>query len=48
MVGLIIIMIVMFYAWLAFEMWRAPMMDDDGNILRPAKKISDLFKRKKP
>jgi len=32
--------------WMAFEMWRAPMMDDDGKITKPGNKLSDLFKRK--
>ena len=32
---------------IAFEMWRAPMMDDNGRIIKEGKKISDLFKKKK-
>lgn len=36
--------------WMAYEIWRAPLMEetDDGNLItkRPAKKLSDLFKRK--
>lgn len=31
--------------WIAFEMWRAPMMDDNGNITKPGKKISDLWRK---
>jgi hypothetical protein len=32
--------------WLAFEVWRAPMIDEyTGRILRPTKKLSDLFKK---
>jgi hypothetical protein len=30
--------------WIAFEMYRAPMMDDNGKIIKPGKKLSDLFK----
>lgn len=37
--------------WIAFEMWRAPIAEEteDGGfkIIRPAKKLSDLFKKKK-
>jgi len=39
------------FAWIAFEIWRAPLMEEteDGGLrtLRPAKKFSDLFKKKK-
>jgi hypothetical protein len=34
--------------WTAFEIYRAPMMDENtGRILKPGKKLSDLFKKKK-
>ena len=33
--------------YIAFEMWRAPMMDDNGRITKEGKKLSDLFKKKK-
>ena len=37
--------------YIAFEMWRAPMYEErpDGSFktIRPAKKLSDLFKKKK-
>ncbi len=32
--------------YIAFEMWRAPMMDDNGRIIKEGKKLSDLFKKK--
>lgn len=32
--------------WLAYEMYRAPMMDDDGRITKPGKKISDLWRKR--
>lgn len=36
------------FIWIAFEMWRAPHMDEQtGRILRPTKKLKDLFKTKK-
>jgi hypothetical protein len=33
--------------WMVYEMYTAPMMDDDGRITKPSNKISDLFKKKK-
>jgi hypothetical protein len=37
--------------FIAFEMWRAPMMEEqsDGSFktIRPEKKFGDLFKKKK-
>jgi len=32
--------------WIAYEIYTAPMMDDNGNITKEGKKISDLFKKK--
>jgi hypothetical protein len=33
--------------WMAFEIWRAPLVDKNENIIIPSKKLKDLFKRKK-
>ena len=37
--------------WMAYEIWRAPLleMDDNGNWItkKPTKKLSDLFKKNK-
>ena len=33
--------------FIAYEMWRAPMMDENGRITKEGNKLSDLFKRKK-
>jgi hypothetical protein len=33
--------------WTAFEIYRAPTMDDSGRITRPGKKLKDLWKRTK-
>ena len=42
------IIILITFIWLCFEFWRAPMVDEyTGKTLRPAKKLSDLFKKKK-
>ena len=32
--------------FIAYEMWRAPMMDDNGRITKEGNKLSDLFKKK--
>ena len=45
------IILVGFSLWMAFEIWRAPLMEEteDGGLrtIRPAKKFSDLFKKRK-
>ncbi len=45
------IILVILSLWMAFEVWRAPLMEetDDGRLItkRPAKKFSDLFKKRK-
>jgi hypothetical protein len=34
--------------WIAFEIYRAPLMDEDtGKTIKPGKKISELFKKRK-
>ena len=40
-IGLIVIGL-----WMAFEIWRAPMVDQDENIIISGKQLKDLFKRK--
>jgi hypothetical protein len=32
--------------WMAYEIYTAPMMDDNGNIIKEGKKLSNLFKKK--
>lgn len=32
--------------WIAFEMYRAPEMDDNGNIIKQGKSLKDLFNKK--
>jgi hypothetical protein len=34
-------------AFLAYEMWRAPLLDHNHKVIKPAKKLSNLFKSKK-
>lgn len=47
----IIIGFVLVWIWIVYEMWRAPLMEetDDGKLItkRPARKLSDLFKKNK-
>jgi hypothetical protein len=33
--------------WIAFEMWRAPMVDQSGKLIKPGKKLSDLWRKQK-
>jgi len=33
--------------WMAYEIYRAPMMDDNGRVTKEGKKLKDLFKKKK-
>lgn len=41
------IILIIFALWIAFEIYRAPMMDEEtGRIIKPGKKLSDLFKKK--
>lgn len=42
MVGLIILTV----GWIVifYELWRAPQLDDNGNVIKPTKTFKDLFK----
>ena len=31
--------------WLSFELWKAPVYDDEYRIVQREKKFSDLFKK---
>ena len=34
--------------WIAYEMWRAPMMDEStGKVLKPTKKLKDLWQKRR-
>ena len=44
MVGLIIIGMIIVWVWVTYELWRAPQLDDNGNVVKPTKKFKDLFK----
>ncbi|NDF60996.1 MAG: hypothetical protein EB100_07935 [Crocinitomicaceae bacterium] len=50
MIKIIILFWVLSLIWIGFEMWRAPLMEETPNglrTIRPGKKLSDLFKKKK-
>jgi len=32
--------------WIAYEMYTAPTMDDEGRTTKPGKKISDLWRKR--
>lgn len=32
--------------WIAYEMYTAPEMDDYGRIIKPGKKLSDLWRKR--
>lgn len=40
----LLIAVVVLILWLAFELWRAPHLDENGNVIKPTKNIKDLFK----
>ena len=43
MVGLIILIL----GWILviYELWRAPQLDDKGRVIKPVKTLKDLFKK---
>ncbi len=32
--------------WMAFEIYRAPMMDESGRVIKPGKKLKDLWRKR--
>ncbi len=49
--SILIAVSLLLWGWVVYEAWRAPMMreNEDGSFttIKPAKKLSDLFKKKK-
>jgi hypothetical protein len=41
------ILLIVVGLWTAFEIYRAPMMDDNGRITKPGKKLSDLWRKRR-
>lgn len=44
---IIAITVLSFLLWFSYEVWRAPLLDNDYNVIRPTKRLRDLFKYKK-
>lgn len=42
-----IIFLIVSLIWMGFEIYRAPMMDENGRITRPGKKLSDLWRKRR-
>jgi hypothetical protein len=42
----IIFVAVLFWLWIFFEIYSAPMMDESGRITKPGKKLSDLWRKR--
>lgn len=35
------------FLWIAFEFYRAPMMDENtGEVIKPGKKLSDIWRKR--
>jgi hypothetical protein len=41
------LILIIFGLWFAFEIYRAPMMNENGKITKPGKKLSDLWRKQK-
>ena len=39
-------LVVVSVLWLSYEAWRAPLVDHNNKIIKPTKKLRDLFKKK--
>jgi len=50
-ISILILISLIIWGWIAYEVWRAPYMkeNEDGTYttIRPEKKLSDLFKKRK-
>lgn len=46
----IILLFILLWVWVGYEMWKAPLLEetDDGKLItkRPERKLKDLFKKK--
>jgi hypothetical protein len=41
------IFLILIGLWFAFEIYRAPMMDEGGRITKPGRKLNDLWRKRK-
>jgi hypothetical protein len=43
----IISILILSFIFIGYAMYTAPLMDENGKILKPGKKLTDIFKRQK-
>lgn len=43
---ILVIIFISILAWVSYEVWRAPLLDDNYKIIVPTKTLKDLFKYK--
>ena len=47
MLTIFILVIISFVIWIAYELWRAPLYDEQTmKIIRPTKTLKEIFKKK--
>jgi len=39
--------LIIFGVWFAYEIYRAPMVDENNRITKPGKKLSDLWRKRR-
>jgi hypothetical protein len=45
MIGILLYFIIV-TLWTSYEIYQAPIIDEDGRIIKPGKKLSDLYRKK--
>ena len=43
---LLIIIFICLIVWISYEVWKAPLLDNNYRVIRPTKTLKDLFKYK--
>lgn len=43
---IVVVVLISFLLWISYEVWRAPLLDDNYKVIKPAKTFNDLFKYK--
>jgi len=38
------LVVIALFLWITFEIWRAPEIDHNEKVIKPKKKLKDLFK----
>jgi hypothetical protein len=44
---MLILIFLIIWLWIGFEIYQAPMMNEQGKIIKPGKKLSDLWRKRK-